>query len=65
MKLTKSNIPITCPIESHADNITPYNVNLTQTLVINKLEERSLIFFKWFNNIYMKDNSDKGHNAWK
>ena len=34
---------------------------LTQELVINNLEESSSILFKWFNNNYMKVNSDKSH----
>ena len=48
-------------IASKADDITPYNTNLTQEVVINKSEESSSIFFKWFNNNYMKVNSHKRH----
>ena len=48
-------------IASKADDTTPYNTNLTQEVVINKSEESSSIFFKWFNNNYMKVNSHKRH----
>ena len=37
-----------CDLSSCTDNTTPYNVNLTQELVINKLEEKSSIIFKRF-----------------
>ena len=37
-------------IASYADDISTYNVNLTQKLAINELEETSPILFKWFNN---------------
>ena len=48
-------------IANYADDTKPYNVNLTQELVINDLEETSSILLKWFNNNYMKVNSDKSH----
>ena len=48
-------------IASYADDTTPYNANLSQELVINKLDETSSTLFKWFNNNYMKVNSDKSH----
>ena len=48
-------------IASKADDTTPYNTNLTQEVVINKSGESSSIFFKWFNNNYMKVNSHKRH----
>ena len=44
-------------IANYADDITPYNVNSTQELVINELEKTFSILFKWFNNNYMKVNS--------
>ena len=44
-------------IASNVDNTTHYNPNLTQELVIIKLEESSSILSKWFNNTYMKVNS--------
>ena len=40
---------------------TPYNVNLTQELVINDLAEASSILFKWSNHNYAKVNSDNSH----
>ena len=46
-------------IASYADDTTLYNANLTQEIVINNLEELSSILFKWFNNKYMKVNTDK------
>ena len=46
---------------NYTNNTTLYNANLTQELVINDLEETSSILFKWFNNNYMKENSDKSH----
>ena len=48
-------------IACYEDDTTPYNGNLTQELVINELEETSSILFKWFNNNFMKVNSDKSH----
>ena len=56
-------------IASYLDNITPNNASLFQKLAINDCEER-YILFKWFNNNYMKVNSDKSHlliswNIWK
>ena len=44
-------------IASYADDTTPYNANFIQEQVINKLEESSLILFKWFNNNYLKEKS--------
>ena len=48
-------------IASYMDDTTPYNTNLTQELGNNELEQTSSILFKWFNNNYMKVNSDKSH----
>ena len=42
------------------DNAT-CSVNLAPELVINKFQESSLIFFKWFKNNYGKVNSDKSY----
>ena len=43
-----------CDLSSCTDNTTPYNVNLTQELVINKLEEKSSIILKRFKKNYVK-----------
>lgn len=54
-------VKYTKDVGSYTRNTTPYNANLAQELVINKLEEKSLILFKWFNKNYMKVNRDKCH----
>ena len=46
---------------NYVNNTTPCNANLTQELIINKLEEPSFILFKWFNNNFMKGNSVKSY----
>lgn len=41
---------------NYAEDTTPYNANSTQELVINELQEISILF-KWFHSNYMKVNS--------
>ena len=44
-----------------ADDTTPYVCNKNLEYVLTKLEEHSDIAIKWFENNYMKMNSDKCH----
>ena len=48
-------------IANSIDDTATYHAKLTQKLAINKLEETSSIFFKWFKNNYLKVHSDKSH----
>ena len=53
-----STFSIATDIASCADDMTPYNTNWTEELVINKLDETSSILFKWSNDNYIILNSD-------
>ena len=53
-----STFSIATDIASCADDMTPYNTNWTEELVINKLDETSSILFKWCNDNYIILNSD-------
>ena len=48
-------------IASYADDTTIYTVKENKESVINTLEASSLLLFTWFNNNFMKANSDKSH----
>ena len=48
-------------IASYADDTTIYAVKENKESVINALEASSLPLFTWFNNNFMKANSDKSH----
>ena len=48
-------------IVSYADDTTIYTVKENKESVINALEASSLPLFTWFNNNFMKANSDKSH----
>ena len=48
-------------IASYADDTTIYTVKENKESVINTLEASSLPLFTWFNNNFMKANSDKSH----
>ena len=48
-------------IASYADDTTIYAVKENKESVINALEASSLPLFTWFNNNFMKVNSDKTH----
>ena len=48
-------------IASYADGTTIYTVKENKEPVINMLEASSLPLFTWFNNNFMKANSDKSH----
>ena len=48
-------------IASYADDTTIYAVKGNKEFVINTLEASSLPLFTWFNNNFMKANSDKSH----
>ena len=46
---------------NYADDTTPYTSENTIEDVIKSLEQCSKILFKWFDDNYMKANSDKSH----
>ena len=48
-------------IASYADDTTIYTVNEKKVSVISALETSSSLLFGWFNNNFMKANSDKSH----
>ena len=48
-------------IASYADDTTIYTVKENKMSVINTLETSSVILFKWFENNFMKANSDKSN----
>ena len=48
-------------IASYADDTTIYTVKENKESVINALEASSLPLYTWFNNNFMKANSDKSH----
>ena len=48
-------------IASYADDTTIYMVSEKKESVITALETSSSLLFGWFNNNFMKANSDKGH----
>ena len=48
-------------IASYVDDTTIYAVKENKESVVNALEASSLPFFTWFNNNFMKANSDKSH----
>ena len=48
-------------IASYADDTTIYTVNEEKESVISALEPSSSLPFGWFNNNFMKANSDKSH----
>ena len=48
-------------IASYVDDTTIYTVKENKESVINTLETSSVILFKWFENNFMKANSDKSH----
>ena len=48
-------------IPCYADDTTIYTVKENKESVINTLEASSLPLFTWFNNNFMKANSNKGH----
>ena len=48
-------------IPCYADDTTIYAVKGNKESVINTLEASSLPLFTWFNNNFMKANSNKGH----
>ena len=48
-------------IANYADDSTPYCAGKSAEFVVNSLEQSSAILFEWFNNYYMKVNTDKSH----
>ena len=48
-------------IASYADDTTIYTVSEKKESVIRALETSSSLLFGWFNNNFMKANSDKSH----
>ena len=48
-------------IASYADDTTIYTVNEKKESVISAPETSSSLLFGWFNNNFMKANSDKSH----
>ena len=48
-------------IASHADDTIIYTVKENKESIINALEASSLPLYTWFNNNFMKANSDKSH----
>ena len=48
-------------IASYADDTTIYTVSEKKESVIRALETSLLLLFGWFNNNFMKVNSDKSH----
>ena len=48
-------------ITSYANDTTIYTIKEKKEPVINTLEASSLPLFTWFNNNFMKANSDKSH----
>ena len=52
---------MSCDVCNFPDDTTPYVCNKNLEYVLTKLEEHSDIAIKWFENNYMKMNSDKGH----
>ena len=48
-------------IASYADDTTIYMVNEKKKSVTSALETSSSLLFGWFNNNFMKANSDKSH----
>ena len=48
-------------IASYADGTTIYTVKENKESVINTLEASSLALFTWFNNNFMKPDSDQSH----
>lgn len=50
-----------CDLFYFLEVITLYTTNLTQVLVINKLEELSSYFFKCFSDTYIKVKRDKSY----
>ena len=48
-------------IAGYADDITRYTFKENKESVINTLEASSLLLFIWFNDNFMKANSDKSH----
>ena len=48
-------------IASYADDTTIYTVKENKDSDFNTLEASSLPLFTWFNNNFMKINSDKSH----
>ena len=48
-------------IASYADDTAIYTVKEKKESVINTLEATSLSLFTWFNNNFLKANSDKSH----
>ena len=46
---------------NYADDTTPYTSDIKMEDVIKSLEKCSEILFKWFDDNYMKANSDKSH----
>ena len=52
---------LSCDVCNFADDTTPYVCHKNLEFVLNKLEEQSNIAINWFENNYMKMNSDKCH----
>ena len=48
-------------IANYAEDSTQYNAVKNIEFVVNNLEYPSSILFKWFNDNYMKVNTDKSH----
>ena len=50
-----------CDVCNFKDNTTPYVCGKNLDFVLTELEEHSIIAIEWFQNNYMKINSDKCH----
>ena len=48
-------------IANYADDCTPYETDVQIEGVIQKLEQDSIVLFKWYENNYLKANPDKWH----
>ena len=51
----------TCDIAGYADDYMPYTTDVSEDLVLNKLENSWHDLFKWFRENHLKVNSDKRH----
>ena len=59
--LTVYSIFLSCDICNFSDDTAPYVCDTNLAFVLAKLEKNSSIAMKWFDNNYMKMNSDKCH----
>ena len=58
------SIFLSCDICNFSDDTAPYVCDTNLAFVLAKLEKNSSIAMKWFDNNYMKMNSDKCQISW-